>query len=414
ILAETSDEETEVLLDLVSEEALADILAEVNYEVEKKLLRFLSNERLTNVLEAMYSDDVADLLGALNIGQSKELLASMQEEEAEEIQRLLGYDEESAGGRMTTEYIVLKQEKTVEESIVKLRQIAPDAEMIYYIYVVNDKKELVGVLSMRELIVAAPQSKIKEIMNTKVITVEVNQDQEEVAQIIAKYDLLAVPVVNQQGLLLGIITVDDIIDIIEQEATEDMYKMAGTSELNLADEKPEVISGLIKRLPWLVILLFGNLLSGNVIQGFEKTLESVVALSFFIPVLMDMGGNVGTQSLTMVVRGLATGSIDKRNIKEHFFNEIKIGLNLAVILGGLISGVAFLWQGNPILGLVVGLAMFCTLLTAVIAGTAIPFIMDLLGADPAVAAGPFITTVIDASGLFIYFTLSTYFLQSLM
>jgi magnesium transporter len=414
ILEQLEDGEIEVLVDLIAAEKLADILAEADYDTEYKLLQFLDNERLSNILDVMYSDDVTDLLGALSIGQAKSFLNLMKEEEAEQIQRLLGYDEESAGGIMTTEYIAMKQGKTVAEAIKKLRDIAPSAEMIYYIYVINRKRELVGVLSMRELIASPPDKKLSELMHSQVITVDLNKDQEEVAKVISKYDLLAVPVVNKEGLLLGIITFDDILDVIEEEATEDMYKMAATTELEFKEDKSVILNGTLKRLPWLVILLFGDLLSGTVIRNFEGALESVVALAFFIPVLMDMGGNVGTQSLTMVVRGLATGNISKKNIKEHLFNEIRVGFLLASILGTLIALLAILWQGNPMLGLVVGLAMFCTLLTAVIGGTAIPFIINLLGADPAVAAGPFITTLVDVSGLFIYFTLATIFLQGLM
>jgi magnesium transporter len=288
ILEQLEDGEIEVLVDLIAAEKLADILAEADYDTEYKLLQFLDNERLSNILDVMYSDDVTDLLGALSIGQAKSFLNLMNEEEAEQIQRLLGYDEESAGGIMTTEYIAMKQGKTVAEAIKKLRDIAPSAEMIYYIYVINRKRELVGVLSMRELIASPPDKKLSELMHSQVITVDLNKDQEEVAKVISKYDLLAVPVVNKEGLLLGIITFDDILDVIEEEATEDMYKMAATTELEFKEDKSVILNGTLKRLPWLVILLFGDLLSGTVIRNFEGALESVVALAFFIPVLMDI------------------------------------------------------------------------------------------------------------------------------
>ncbi|MBM7623165.1 magnesium transporter [Sporohalobacter salinus] len=412
ILVDTTTKETKILVKLIEEEKLADVLAEVDYEVEKKLLTFLSNNRLTHILDEMYSDDVADLLGALNIGQTKELLTLMKEEKAEQIQHLLGYDEESAGGRMTTEYIAMKQEKTVEESIQKLRDIAPEAEMVYYVYVVDEKQELKGVLSMRELIAAPPEKKIKDIMHEQVITVNVSLDQEEVARLISKYDLLAVPVVNNRGLLLGIITFDDILDVIEEEATEDMHRMAGNVELDV-EHRGEIINGVIKRLPWLIILLFASLLSANVLEFFEGVLSSVVILTFFMPTLAGTGGNAATQSLAVVVRGLGTGDIRTREILEYLGNELKVGVLIALACGLIIGTVAFLWQGNYMLGVVVGLAMIGNIITATIVGTTMPFIINYLGADPAVAAGPFITTLIDVFGYFIYFSLAKLFINYL-
>ncbi|ADL12167.1 magnesium transporter [Acetohalobium arabaticum DSM 5501] len=412
VLVDTTEEETEVLVDLIEEEKLAHILAEVDYEVEKKLLKFLSNNRLTYILDEMYSDDVVDLLGALNIGQTKEFLTLMKQEEAEQIQHLLGYDEESAGGRMTTEYIAMKQDKTVAESIQKLRDIAPEAEMIYYIYVVDEKQELTGVLSMRELIAASPEKKVKDIMHEQVITVNLSLDQEEVAQIISKYDLLAVPVVNRQGLLLGIITFDDILDVIEEEATEDMHKMAGNVEVDVEHEG-EVINGVIRRLPWLIILLFASLLSANVLEFFEDVLNTVVILTFFMPTLAGTGGNAATQSLAVVVRGLAIGDIKSKEILGYLWNELKVGVLIALSCGLIIGLVAFIWQGNYMLGTVVGLAMIGNIITATVIGTAMPFIINYFGADPAVAAGPFITTLIDVFGYFIYFSLAKLFINYL-
>jgi len=247
-------------------------------------------------------------------------------------------------------------------------------------------------------------------MTENVIKVEINMDQEEVARILAKYDLLAVPVVNKKNQLMGIITVDDAIDVIEDEATEDIYKMAATAYI----DRGGLLQAVKKRLPWLIILLVGDLLSGSVIKGFEVSLQTIVALAFFIPVLMDMGGNIGTQALTVVVRGLATGELHLTHFWRHLWQEIRVGFIMALILGAAIFGVAYLWQGNFSLGIVVGSSMFITLITAIIAGTSIPFIIDALGADPAVAAGPFITTLIDITGLFIYFTMATILMEKLI
>jgi magnesium transporter len=249
-------------------------------------------------------------------------------------------------------------------------------------------------------------------MTDDVIKVGINKDQEEVANILSKYDLLAVPVVNKQGQLMGIVTVDDVIDVIEDEATEDFYKLAATS--NVYNVEGGVLAVVKKRLPWLLILLVGDLISGSVIQGFEASLQAIVALAFFIPVLMDMGGNVGTQSLTVVVRGLATGELYFKKFLSHLWQEIKVGLIMAFVLGLSLSLIVLFWQGNPILGFIVGVSMFSTLLTAITVGTSIPFLMEALGVDPAIASGPFITTIVDISGLFIYFSMATILMKKLL
>jgi len=413
LIDELSIEEVEAIIPAIPLKKMAYAVTEFDYDVKHTILNLVEPEDLRVILDNMYSDDIADFLGTLSIGKTKELLKLMREEDAEQIRNLLGYDEDSAGGIMTTEYIAIKEGKTVGEALDIVREIAREAEMIYYIYVVNQTKQLIGVLSMRELITATPDKKIGDLIQKKVIHVKLDLDQEEVARIISKYDLLAVPVVNHQMQLLGIITVDDIIDVIEEEATEDIYKMAATSEVDFEAGNNSILKAAMKRSPWLIILLFASMLSGSVIDVFSGLLNSVVALALFMPTLAGTGGNAGTQSLAIVVRGLATGDIESKDLFMHLFNEIKVGGLVAVICGSIIALVAFLWQGNYMLGVVVGLAMFCNILTATFVGTTTPFILDYFGIDPAVAAGPFITTVIDASGLFIYFTLARLFLNHL-
>ena len=413
LVAELSSQELKFIIPVISLEKLAFSFSELDASTRNVLLNFLTPQQLKVVLNEMYSDDVADLLGELTIGQSKELLKLMKSKEAQQIQKLLGYDEESAGGIMTTEYLAVKDHKTVGAALDKIREIATRAEMIYYIYIINPNKELLGVISMRELLTADPQKKLKEIMHRKVIKVQVDVDQEEVANQMSKYDLLAIPVVNQHNQLLGVITVDDALDVIEEEATEDIYKMAATSEFEITAAEEGIWSGVFKRLPWLLILLFASMLSGTVIGTFSNSLSEVVALAFFIPTLTGTGGNAGTQSLAIVVRGIATGDLEQDKMFRHLFREVRVGATTALICGLVISLIAFFWQGTYFIGLVVGLAMFFTIITATLVGTAIPFVIDYLGADPAVAAGPFITTVIDVSGLFIYFSLAKLLLQYL-
>ena len=413
LVAELSSEELKFIIPVISLEKLAFSFSDLDVNTRNVLLNFLTPQQLKAVLDEMYSDDVADLLGELTIGQSKELLKLMKNKDAQQIQKLLGYDEESAGGIMTTEYLAVKDDKTVEEALNKIRSIATRAEMIYYIYIINPNKELLGVISMRELLTADPQNKLREIMHRKVIKAKVNMDQEEVANQMSKYDLLAIPVVNHHNQLIGIITVDDALDVIEEEATEDIYKMAATSEFEITSAKEGIFSGVFKRLPWLLILLFASMLSGTVIGTFSQSLSEVVALAFFIPTLTGTGGNAGTQSLAIVVRGIATGDLDRDKMFHHLLREVRVGAVTALMCGLVISLIAFFWQGTYFIGLVVGLAMFFTIITATLVGTTIPFIIDYLGADPAVAAGPFITTLIDVSGLFIYFSLAKFLLQYL-
>jgi len=394
-----------VFLKTVDYKSLSEIIKDLDYQTSYFIAKTYDAEQLSDILASMYSDDAADFLGKMPVGKVKEIFDRLRETQAKELQRLLGYSEESAGGLMNTQFIAFYEDNTVQKVLNKLRELISEPEMIYYIYIISRRKELRGVLSVRQLLAADPTEKMQNIMNEDVIKVPVDMDQEEVAEVLNKYDLLAVPVINNKNQLVGIITVDDILEVMEDEATEDIYKMAATTDVY--DVKGGLLSIVKKRIPWLLILLVGDLLSGSVIQKFEASLQAIVALAIFIPVLMDMGGNVGTQSLTVVVRGLATGKLYLANFFSHIYREIKVGLIMALIIGISISVIVIVWQGDPILGLIVGVSMFATLLTAIIVGTSIPFIMDAIGVDPALASGPFITTIVDITGLFIYFYMAS-------
>ncbi len=412
LLMNLSSEELNNIIDRFSSRELGEIISYLDYETSNYIARYFSETVLSDILTRMHTDDAVDFLGTMPVGKVKKILNNMKDNKAIELQQLLGYDEESAGGLMNTEYVAFYSDNTTQKVLEKLRDLSPEPEMIYYIYVISRTKELVGVLSVRQLLGVRRDVQLHEIMADDIIKVGINKDQEEVADVLSKYDLLAVPVVNKQGQLMGIITVDDVIDVIEDEATEDFYKLAATS--NVYNVDGGILAVVKKRIPWLLLLLVGDLISGSVIKGFEASLQTVVALAFFIPVLMDMGGNVGTQSLTVVVRGLATGELHFNKFLSHLWQEIKVGLIMAIVLGTALSLVVLIWQGNPVLGFIVGVSMFSTLLTAIIVGTSIPFLMEALGADPAVAAGPFITTIVDISGLFIYFSMATILMKNLL
>ena len=388
---------------------------EMEPEVQSRILHHVSDRQAARILDEMSDDDIADLLGEISPQEAADILELLEDEEAADVQELLEYVRDSAGGIMTTDVMALDEEMSAEEAIGVLRTTTPDAETVYYLYIINRESQLTGVLSLRELIVAPPSARLRELMNPSVISVQAQTDQEEVAKLVAKYDLLAVPVVDARNRLLGIITVDDVLDVIEEEVSEDFYRISGTvphegEGITVDMALPEKAR---RRLPWLMGLLIGHLFTGRVISEFEEILQSVVALAYFIPVLMDMGGNVGTQSLAMVVRGLATGRIHARRLVWAIFREAQTGLVLGAILGVSIAFISFIWQGSATLGLVVGISMAVTVFSAAVMGTFIPLFLDYIGIDSAVASGPFITTVIDIASLIIYFVLATIMLNGL-
>lgn len=409
-----AEEKAEILEFLPKEEAVL-LFQEMEEFEQAELLRLLERERAGYILKELASDDAADLIGELTPAEAEEMLEEFGDgEEPLDFGDLLKYPEESAGGIMTTEFISLPADIAVEEAIARLREIAPEAETIYYVYVVDEEGLLIGVLSLRDLIASSDGTILKEIMRKNVISVQADMDQEEVARVVSRYDLLAVPVVDTDGQLLGIITVDDVIDVMEQEATEDIYRLAGASEVVGMELTEAPVSKVVRlRLPWLLISMVGGFISGSVIGGFEDTLEAIVMLAVFIPVIMDMGGNVGTQSSTIFVRGLATGEISPGEVWPYFFREIRIGLVLGIICGVLITLAAFLWQRNPYLGLVVGISMLATVSVAALIGTLVPLLCSKIHIDPAITAGPFVTTIKDVTGLLIYFLVATSFLEYL-
>ena len=414
LVDELNDHQRKELFNLLSDEEAALIIQEMEDFDRVSLIRLLTRHRASSILKEMAVDDATDLLGELSPDEARELLLLI-DEEADEIKGLLRYREDTAGGIMTTEFIALPEDIPVEEAITRLREMAPKAEIIYYVYVINAQTKLTGVISLRDLIAAEDGTLLEEIMLRNVINVPAEMGQEEVARLVSRYDLLAVPVVDEDQRLLGIITVDDIIDVIEEEATEDIYRLTGTGEVESVDIlEASVFSIVRRRLPWLLISLLGGLLSGSVIGSFESTLQSIVILAVFIPVVMGMGGNVGTQSSTLFVRGLATGEIEKKDTWRYFLREVKIGLTMGGINGIAIALAAAVWQGIPMLGVVVGIAMFTTISLAALIGTLIPIISNHFGIDPAITSGPFVTSIKDFTGLLIYFYIATIFMEHLI
>ena len=406
ILAELDVKDRGILFKLLGQDTAAMVLEMLDESVMLSLVESLNYKYLAGVIDEMPVDAAADLLGNLSEKNRDILLNLMQEEEADEVQELLEYDARSAGGIMTTQYVAILQDITAGRAIDVLREISPEAETVYYVYVIDVRNKLVGVITLRELIVADPDTLIESIMNPAVISVNVDMDQEEVARVVSKYDFLAVPVVDEDDSLLGIITVDDIIDVIYEEASEDIFLLGGSSEL--ADhEQSKLAKALQARLPWLLVTMLEGLIAGTVLRGLEQELTKVVALAFFVPLLTGMGGNVGTQSATITIRGLALGHIESEDVIKVALRESVTGVMLGLINGLIVAVVAAVWQQSLILGLIVGLSMLGNMTTAALMGTLVPILFKKVGVDPAVASAPFITASIDITGLLIYSTLAS-------
>lgn len=411
ILEELSEEHRQAYFELLDFEDASEVLEEVGSELFSELIEGMDEVKRFRVIDNMAQDDIVDKLSGLPEEKQEELLSYMDEDTASEVETLLEYEEDTAGGRMTKDYVTLTTEMTIDEAIHYLRLNAPGAETIYYVFVTDETGTLTGVISLRQLIVASPETKISEIMNENVITVYDDEDQEEVARRFSKYDFMVMPVIDKENKLRGIITVDDILDVIEEEATEDIYKFAGSSDLEIYEEDDaswlRVVRSVRSRLPWLVITIFGGLVSASVVSRFQGTIDANSALAMFMPLLAGMGGNVGTQSSTITVRSIAMGYVEGSEAIRTFMLEVATGFCVGLVCSLIVGAAAVLTNGSLLISLIVGIAMFSNILTAAAIGTLVPMVFKKLGVDPAVASAPFISTTVDITGLTIYFTLAT-------
>lgn len=406
LLNALTPEEQAALLGLLSDQLAAETIAELDPEEQAAILHNLSREQVRSILDKMSADDVADLVGELPPSQAKDLMQLLDLEDATDVRELLEFPPDTAGGIMTTEYIAVQAAISAQGAIEELRRLAPEAETPYYVYVVDEGEHLVGVLSLRELILAAPDRPVGEIMRSQVVSVGVLDDQEEVARTVRRYGLLAVPVVDAANRLRGIITVDDVIDVLEEEATEDLYRAGGLGE-GETDQEAGVWAAVKARLPWLLGLLFLSLCTGKVIEHYNSLLTTATALSFFITTMAGGSGNAATQALTVVVRGLGTGEIERNQIWRVVWREIRIGLIIGAICGVVIGLTGYVLQGSLWISLIAALALFVNLTLAKAAGTLVPFLIASLGFDPAVASGPFIATITDTTSTLVYFSIAS-------
>jgi len=403
-----NDDEQKSLFNMMEpSEETAEFLGELDESILAVLLVDESPQRITDVIREAGSNDQAFILGLLPEELSRAVLELMKKEEQEELEEIMGYPEDSAGSLMYTDVFTLHEDTLAKEAIAALQSFE-SAEMVFYLYVADEEGHLSGVISLRDLVTTPPNIALKDLMVKHVYSVRPETDQEEVAKIVSRYNYLAVPVVDMDNHILGIVTVDDVVDIIREEATEDFLQMAGVGkdrEILLKSSWDNAKS----RLPWLFASLIGGIAAALIIGIFEEMLETWLALAAFIPVIIGMGGNIGTQSSTIVVRGLATGRIDVGNTLTVMFKEIRVGLILGAFYGLLLGVVTYfqIIDGPQNLGIVVGLSICASMLIASSIGTFVPLFLRRMDIDPAIATGPFVTTSIDILGVLLYFMIAT-------
>ena len=397
----------------LSPKELAEIFetSEIDESEYKQFLQEMDTTYAADMISYMFVDNAVDVLKELDKLHVASYLTLMNKDSAAQIKALLHYEEYTAGSIMTTEYVSIPQNSTVRSAMTILRNEAPAAETIYYIFVVDEDNHLTGVVSLRDLIITDEDTLIQSIMNDRVVSVFVSDDQEDVARTTQDYNLLAVPVVDFQYHMLGIITVDDILDVIDEEASDDYSKLAAVSNMDSFDKTS--ISAAKKRIPWLLILLVLGMLTANLIDLFTDTISQVALLAAFIPLIAGTAGNSGTQALAVAVRGIATRDIEEESKFKLLLREAGTGLITGIVCAVFVVGLIFVWKHEFVIALLVGAAILVSIFVATISGSFIPLFMHKMKIDPAVASGPFITTLNDLISIIIYLGLATTFLSSL-
>jgi magnesium transporter len=395
--------EQDYLIPSLNIEDAADIFEELKEDDAAEVADRMKADKLARILDHMEPDEAADLLGDIEPEKARRALRAMQE--AEEVKPLLKHSDKTAGGLMTSASVVLTEGMSAKTAIARLRKLTPDDEDIYYLFVTDRGGRLVGVVNLRSLVTVPGTEKIGNIMDTDVISVQADADQEKAANLMKRYDLLALPVVNEKGQLLGVITYDDSFDIIQDEATEDIYRLGGLTEETPIDMP--IGEAVKKRLPWLVTNLAMALISVAVLSLFEKTIAQMAALAAFFPLVAGVSGSAGTQTLTVVVRSLALGEISSRNAYKVIVNQLGLSLINGLSIGVIITLIAFVWKGSAKLGLIAGIATLVDILTTSITGVLIPLLLHQYKSDPALASPIIVTALSDALGYLLYLGLAS-------
>ncbi len=397
------DERQKIFNIIAQTKQVGEFLSELDDAIMIALVQQLTPQYLADIVSDMATDDAVDLLETIPVELAAEVRRHMEKQDREEFEGLLKYHPETAGGLMSTDFMSLDEYLTVSEAIAIVQQKSEEMEMVFYLYITHGDGKLAGVISLRELLMNSPGMKLKNIMNPNVISVNTDTTQGEVAHVVSQYNFLAVPVVDSSYNLVGIVTVDDIIDVIREEATEEFLQMAGAGKDREILLKSTFENAML-RAPWLFASWLGGVMAMVIIGSFEEELAKVLALASFIPVVMGMGGNIATQSSTIIVRGIATGRVNMNALFRVIFKEMRVGVILGFIYGLFLGALSyFLHQEMQLLGLVVGIAIFCTMIMAATLGTLIPLVLKRFDFDAAIATGPFVTTAIDIVGVLMYF-----------
>jgi magnesium transporter len=406
-LADLTPQELGVLIIRLGDEALADLIAELDAFDAARLIGKLGRAQAADVLEEMDPDDAADVMGELRPDEAEAILVEMQDEEAEDVRELLTYPPESAAGIMTPDFVAVAPYLTADEALAQLGRVAEEAETIYYVYVTDPQTgRLLGVLSLRNLVLSPRWKLVSQLMNVGVTRVSADADQEEAARLLDKNNYLALPVVDDQDRLLGIITADDAADVLLEEAGEDIERLGGSQPLEEPYLRASIFHLFRKRVIWLLVLFVGGAFTGSVLSHFEDTMSHIISLSFFIPLLIGIGGNVGSQTVTTLVRAMGVGEVQFRDLVRVFWREVAVGLLLGVVMAGVTYVRAWMlgvgWEIGPVVAVT---ALFIVVWAAMV-GSVLPLILHRLKVDPAVVSAPFISTLVDGTGLFLYFTIA--------
>lgn len=412
VLLQLSRKEISLILEHTSSDLAGELVEHLDYDYWRDLLSPLPLQRLVDILHYLPADDAADLLEELDEDLREQLLeATAQQEAFSSVAALLKYPEETAGAMMNPDLVLVNQSLEVDSAINMIRNNIESFKDINYFYITDDLGHLTGVLPLPMLITTRPQSIIRDVMLKDVIAVNVFMDEDDVVDVVKKYELTTVPVVDSRGLLMGIITIDDVLDVIEEQADEDAYKMAAMAE---PDSQDSALRAAMTRIPWLLICLGGSLSAGTIIHLFENTLEQAIVLASFMPAVMGMAGNTGVQTSTLVIRNMSDGPTLRRYLLRLVLREFRTAFFIGLICGTLAGLVAWLaFHANPWIGGVIGLSLFLAILFSTFLGTSIPYMFQKLSVDPAVASGPFVTTINDSTALTIYLCIASYTLRFL-
>ena len=411
-IEELDSERTVIVFRMLPKALATDVFAELPVEKQKHIINSITDQELSEIVEELYLDDAVDMLEELPATVVRRVLKNTTPDTRKLINQFLKYPENSAGSIMTAEYVVLKKNMTVEQCFAYIRHHGVDSETIYTCYVMDEKRQLDGVVTVKDLLMNPYETRVGDIMDTHVIKVTTTEDQEAVVEMMNKYNLICIPVVDSEDRLVGIITVDDVMDVMEEEATEDFEKMAAM----LPSEKPYLKTGVFQlaknRIPWLLILMLSSTITGGILVKYENAFNAIPLLVSFIPMLMDTGGNCGSQSSTMIIRGMAVGEIDPADIIKVLWKEMRVGMVVGFVLAVVnFARLMIQYPGNTMICLTVVLSVFCTVIVAKAIGCSLPIGAKVLKLDPAIMASPMITTIVDAVSLMVYFNLACHLLD---